>query len=232
MFFDQIEKYVPSNFFSKKYVFVDETENLIPKDYEVFLYDTDKKYRDQFLSGIKHVNEEYCIYISEDYILYEDIRIDLIKNYKNILDKNKNLSFIRFMKGGVVNMDFPKYKDYEDLYQMHHSMPYFYTNQAAIWRTRDLEKIHLHGPNLHIANKDWQNSFEYQATATCQQLDIQGTYCYHGEQKRGLYHYDTIVFPHISTALVKGKWNMSGYPVKMKELTDHYDINTEVRGTV
>ena len=195
-------------------------------------YDTAKKYRDQFLSGIQHVKEEFCIYISEDYILYENIRSDLIQNYRTVLEENRNLSFVRFMKGGLGDMDFPSYHHYPKLHQMHHSFPYFYTNQAAIWRTRDLEKIHMHGPNLHIANKDWENSFEYQATKTCQELDIQGTYCYHGEPKRGAYHYDSIVFPHLSTALVKGKWNLSEYPSRMKALLEQYNINMNQRGHI
>jgi len=231
MFFDQLEKHIPASFFNEKHIFVNHCKEDFPPGFEVSYFDSDKVYREQFVSCIGNVSDKYCIYISEDYVLYDDIRSDLIGQFVDVLDNNESLSFVRFMRGGVVDL-MHQYKSYQNLYKLYNSLPYFYTNQAAIWRTRDLEKIHLHGPNLHIANKDWQNSFEYRATATCQQLDIQGTYCYHGEQKRGLYHYDTIVFPHISTALVKGKWNMSGYPVKMKELTDHYDINTEVRGTV
>jgi hypothetical protein len=29
------------------------------------------------------------------------------------------------------------------------------------------------------------------------------------EKKRGMYHYDSIVFPYIATAINKGKWNMN-----------------------
>ena len=232
LFFDQLEKHIPDDFFSRRYIFVDKTEDVFSKNYETKYYDTTKKYREQFLSCIQHVDEKYCIYISEDYLLYDNIRHDLIRDYKKALDENKNLSFIRFMKGGVTDLDFPKYKNFHDLYQLHHGIPYFYTNQAALWRTSDLKKIHFHGPNLHIANKDWQNSFEFRATRTCQELDIQGLYCYHGEEKRGLYHYDSAVFPHISTALVKGKWNISEYPVLLTEMLQNYDININIRGRV
>tara|TARA_R110002074_G_scaffold160767_3_gene318305 strand:- start:8308 stop:9009 length:702 start_codon:yes stop_codon:yes gene_type:complete len=231
MFFGQLKEYIDPALFYKKYLFVDAVEEgIIPEDFEVVTYNQDKLYREQFVSCISAVEEEYCVYISEDYILYDSVRTDLILQYADTLNENLNLSFIRFMKGGVVDRDFPLYSNYPNLHQMHHSLPYFYTNQAALWRTRDLEKIHVHGPNLHIANKDWENSFEYRATKTCQELDIQGAYCYHGEPKRGLYHYDTVVFPHISTALVKGKWNISDYPDKMKTLIKKYDINTDIRG--
>jgi len=230
MFFEQMKAHTTNSLFSSKYVFVNETEENLPEDYKAVYFNAQQNYKNQFVSCISNVKESYCIYIGEDYILYDDVREDLIQKYMDVLDNNSNLSFIRFMKGGVVSIDSPNYKDHADLFQLHHSFPYFYTGQAALWRTRDLEKIHQHGPELHIGNKDWQNSFEFQATKTCQELDIQGVYCYHGEPKRGVYHYDSVVFPHISTALVKGKWNVAEYPARMTRFFERYDINVNERG--
>lgn len=232
MFFQQFEQHTTSDLFANKYIFVDPLNDNPPEGFEYIFYDPTKVYKDQFVSCIQHVKEKYCIYISEDYILYNDVREDLVENYKKVLDKNSYLSFIRFMRGGVANLTYPRFSDHDDLYQMHHSFPYFYTNQAALWRTRDLEKIHKKGPSLHIGNEDWQNSFEYQATETCQTLDIQGLYSYHGEPKRGQYHYDSIVFPHISTALVKGKWNLGEYGTELASLCTKYNIDTKIRGAV
>ena len=31
------------------------------------------------------------------------------------------------------------------------------------------------------------------------------------DKKRGLFHYDSNIFPYIATAIVKGKWNYSEY---------------------
>jgi len=228
LFFGQLDKHFSKDI--KRYVFVDQDDEKIPSDCEVVLYDKTKKYQEQFSSCIGSVSEEYCIYISEDYILFDDVRMDLIEKYKNILDKNKNISFIRFIRGGVVDMGLPVYRYYENLYELSNRLPYFYTNQAAIWRTRDLDKIHMHGPNLHIANEDWENSFEFQATEVCQELGIKGLFCYHNEKKRGIYHYDTVVFPHICTALVKGKWNTAEYKTELVPLLEKYDIDISIRG--
>jgi len=230
MFFDQINKFVTSDFFHKKYIFVDNDLEKTPEDYEVIRYDSNVKYRDQFVSCIEHVQEEYCIYISEDYILYDTVDEQKINQFKDILNQHSSLSFIRFMRGGVYDGPFDQHSD--NLYYVPQDKDYFYTNQAALWRTRDLKKIHDLGPNLHIANKDWQNSFEYQATKICNELNIQGLFCHYGESKRGLYHYDSKVFPHISTALVKGKWNMSEYPDEMGKLIKKYKINIMKRGWV
>jgi len=230
MFFGQLDKHLPPNFFHKKYVFVDESNEDIPEEYEIVLYEKDRMYREQFSSSITQIPESYCIYVSEDYILYDDIAGELIEEYVKILGKERELSFIRFVKGGVVNLNYLNYQNHNDLYELYNFLPYFYTNQAALWRTRDLERIHQLGPNLHIGNTDEENSFEFQATKTCEKLGIRGVFCYHGEPKRGIYHYDSKVFPHICTALVKGKWNIAEYPNELSPLLEEYNINIEARG--
>ena len=230
MFFGQIEKHIPPDLFAKKYVFVNECEENFPDDYEVLFFDKDKMYREQFWSCVKQVPEKYCVYISEDYILYEDVRADLIKRYMQILEEHQKVSFVRFVKGGVVNVRYPNYENYEDLYPLYNFFPYFYTNQAAVWKTRHIELVHERGPNLHIANTDYENSFEFQASKTCEELGMEGLFCYHGEPKRGMYHHDSSVFPHICTALVKGKWNLSEYGAELNPLLEEYNLNVEERG--
>jgi hypothetical protein len=225
MFFGQIEKHIPQNFFHEKHIFVNDCNEAFPDDYKISYFESDAVYQEQFTSCIQNVTDEYCIYISEDYILYNDMRCDLVEKYVDILNKNKDLSFIRFMRGGIVNLHYPWTKRHDDLYVLYNSHPYFYTNQAAVWKTRDLELIHKEGPKLHISNADHENSFEYKATEICQQLNINGVYCYHNEPKRGMYHYDSIVFPHVSTALVKGKWNLSEYEQELAPLFNEYGID-------
>ena len=229
MFFDSIDKYFDNNFLQNKYVFVDDDIGKIPDEYRVIKYDTNVKYRDQFVSCISQVKEKFCIYISEDYILYDNVDTKKINAFFDILDKN-SVSFIRFSRGGVYDGPFENFC--ENIFFVPTDQEYFYTNQAALWKTEDLKTIHEKGPNLHIANADWQNSFEYQATKTCKELGITGLFCYYGESKRGLYHYDSSVFPHISTALVKGKWNMSEYPREMSDLINHYRLDVTKRGYV
>lgn len=232
MFLSELYEHLPKDRNIPVNIFVDSTDKSIKLEDRnfVFYYDSKEKYRNQFVSCIRHVLTDYCIYISEDYILYDEPRWDKIFEYVDVLERNKHLSFIRLNKGGVVEIEFPKYKGKEDLFQLSNVFPYFYTNQAAVWRTRDLEKIHVRGPNLHIAGNNMNEMFEPAATKTCQQLGIQGLFCYHGEPKRGRYHYDTSVFPHIATALVKGKWNISEYREELPPLLEKYGIDPSIRG--
>ena len=223
IFFDSLEEHLPA---LKRYVFVDEGE---PDSKSVTVYyDETKLFRTQFLDCIKEVSEEYCIFISEDYILYDAPRMDLIEKYKKVLDEDKELSFVRFAKG--IEFYESNYRDHNDLYVLSNLFPYFYSQTAALWRTRDLEKIFLHSGEAHIANKDYENSFEWRATEVCQRLNIQGLFCYNGEDKRGIYHYDSAVFPYVATALVKGKWNLSEYEKELGPLLEKYDIDLSTRG--
>jgi len=225
MFFGQLDKFFPE---LKRYVFVDEADKSIPENCEIITYNVQQKYSDQFLSCIKQVREEFCIYIAEDYILYDIPRIDLIKEYQEVLRKNSYISFIRFTKG--LEFGEPLFREGKNLYVMSNVFPYFYSNTAALWRTRDLERIHVQGPNLDIGGNDMSQQFEPLATQICQHLNIQGLYAYHEESKRGLYHYDSIIFPYIATALVKGKWNLSEYKKELNPLLKQYNIDENIRG--
>ena len=223
MFFDSLDKHFPD---IKRYVFVDQGEP--DKKSTTIHYKKEDLFRTQFISCIEKVPEKYCIFISEDYVLYDDVRTDLLERYRDVLDENKNLSFIKLVKG--VDFGEPKYKNYDDLYQMSNVFPYFYSQSASLWRTRDLEKIFKNTKDSHIAGQDMSQQLEILANNTCQMLDIQGLYCYNGERKIGIYHHDNIVFPHIATALVKGKWNLSEYGDKLAPLLEKYGINPQERG--
>ena len=152
----------------------------------------------------------------------------MLEKYKNVLEEDEKLTFIRFAKG--IDFREPRYKGYDDLYVLNNLYPYFYSQTAALWRTRDLEKIFLHSEESHIANEDHENSFEWRATKVCQSLDINGLFCYNGEPKRGMYHHDSIVFPYIATALVKGKWNLSEYEEELLPLLKKYEVELSIRG--
>jgi len=223
MFFDSLDKHFPD---IKRYVFVDQGEP--DKKSTTIHYKKEDLFRTQFISCIEKVPEKYCIFISEDYVLYDDVRTDLLERYRDVLDENKNLSFIKLVKG----MDFgePRYKNHDDLYRMSNLFPYFYSQSASLWRTRDLEKIFKNTKDSHIAGQDMSQQLEILANYTCQMLDIQGLYCYNGERKIGIYHHDNIVFPHIATALVKGKWNLSEYGDKLRPLLEKYGIDPQERG--
>ena len=224
MFYGQFQKHFPQRILI--YTFNDALSTEFIG--ETFLYDKNLKFRSQFLSCIRKVPEDYCIFISEDYILYDDADIELIEYLRDVLDQNKNLSFVRFSKG--VNPKKTSYKNSEDLFELSNLNPYFYSQSAALWRTKDLEKIFENGPDLHIAGKGGDDHFENGAQQTCRDLGLKGLCYYNNEPKRGMYHHDCSILPHIATALVKGKWNLSEYYKELMPLLIEYQINSSDRG--
>ena len=223
IFFDQLEKYFP---YVKTYVFSDTGE--FDAKYEAHYYDGKQNFRSQFLSCINKVSEEYCIFISEDYFLCGEPDKDILMKYMEILDEYNYLSFIKLLKG--MSFGEPKFKDHDDLYELSNSLPYFYSQSSSLWRTRHLEAIFQNGPDLHIAGTVADQQFEIAANKTCQEMGLRGLYCHHGEPKRGIYHYDSKVFPHIATAIIKGKWNLSEYSKELYPLLERYNINPMERG--
>jgi len=223
MFFDRIKEYFPG---VKTYVFSNEGD--FDPEYKAVYYDENQNFRSQFLSCIGEVKEKYCIFISEDYILYDYPDEKLLTRYIDVLDEYKYLSFIRLLKGMSFNE--PNFKNHKDLYELSNVLPYFYSQSAALWRVSHLSAIFKAGPDLHIAGEDENQQFEVAANRTCQELDMRGLYCYHGEPKRGIYHYDSVAFPHVATAIIKGKWNLSEYPDELMPLLEKHNIDPTKRG--
>jgi hypothetical protein len=50
------------------------------------------------------------------------------------------------------------------------------------------------------------------------------------ERKRGVYHYDSFVYPYIATAINKGKWNLVEYQEELNPMFEEHNINPFERG--
>lgn len=215
----QVKKYMsqPHYFFTDK---APETDLGVKS----VIYSKEDKFRTQFLKCLDSVDEEYCLYLNEDYLIYNAPDLIKLQEYVNVLSSNPSISFIRLAKG-IDHWDIPfsptlQYLDCRN--------PYFFSQTASLWRTSSLRDIHLHGPDLHIAGLDMNQQFETAAADTCRSLGIQGLYHFDNEPKRGMHHYDSKVFPYICSALVKGDW-CSEYKEELTTLLKQYGIKEEDR---
>lgn len=213
--FGRLEKYAKG---VKKYAFTD-TASGIPDDIEPLIYDNALSYRNQFLSCIKQVKEEYIIYTSEDYILYAPVQQDQIEKISEVLD-DTGYDFCKFIKGPEATTSFKG-----DLYIINEQSKNFFAQQASIWRTRSFERVFEAAPS-----ESTRMQHEPQGSHLCRSLGIKGMQHYSGTPKRGTHHYDSSIFPCIATAVVKGLWNISEYPQEMSEMMNEYKINYQTRG--
>ena len=95
MFFSQLEKHYPKN---NVYVFTDDG-NGIPDTYRVILYNKKDNFRTQYLSCLKSVKEDFLLYLNEDYILYDNVKTEIMNEYISILANDDAISFIRLTRG-------------------------------------------------------------------------------------------------------------------------------------
>jgi hypothetical protein len=233
MFFGELRKYSPS---INSYTFVNSgvyeySPGFQLCDYtgvyrSIIYYDNSTCFRDQYLSCIKQVPEKYCLTMNDDYVLYNSIDFDKIKEYINILEKT-DYSFVRFTSTDENHQDMYT----SGLYKIPFYSSNLYSQTASIWKTRILEKIHEKGPQLHIGTRgDKDGHFEDSVNNICMSLGIQGLVCWNREKKRGIAHYDSNIFPYIASALVRGKWNIKEYSEELMPLIKKYNIDISKRG--
>jgi len=198
------------------------------KIFKTILYDNNDAYNKQFYNCIKHIITPYVLHLEEDYILYDDAKINDIMKLIDILD-NTDLDFIKLIKGPE-KLKKSKYGNY--LYELDNNDSNFYTNQATLWGTRILQKIYEISPDMGIANKGNLPMFEPNAWKLCKYLGVKGTFYYKGEALRGKAHHDSEIFPYIATAIIKGKWNIKEYSNELIPLLNEHKINKNIRGIV
>jgi hypothetical protein len=221
MFFNQLEKHFPNQ---KIYVFSDVNSDVYKK-HNVILYDKNLDFRTQYYESLKKVNEEYCLNMNDDYILYDDVKIKSINDILDILKNNTDISFVRVGKGyNNTNKSFDK-----TFYYLDPNFPFFYSQTVAVWKTKTLLSIHELSPNSSIGRKDNLPQLEVVANDVCKSLKLNGLYHYDNELQRGSAHYDSNIFPYIASALVSGKWNLSEYGKELSELINQYNININNR---
>jgi len=226
MFFGQTEKYMPN--VKKKYILTDKKLDIIPEDWIALEYNNDDSYAKRVASCLEKVEEEYCIFHHEDMPLYDDPNINKIKEFKKVLDQEDDISYVKLVKGGMYDTNHIdiKYKDYNDLFSLDESGSFLYAVQPSLWKTEELFRLYRITKINHI------REFEHCATQICTYMNIRGLYYYADEEKRGMFHWNSKVYPYICTAINKGKWNTSEYREELIEIFNEYSIDPNIRGEI
>lgn len=224
MYFGELDKFFPKEI--KKYLFTDTynmdlgVENMTP-----IFYNNIDSYRNQFLECLKQVKEEYIIYNSEDYVLFNKVELKDMVSFMNVLENDKNYDFIRFISGEVKRNQYSD--DYPNLHVIDQNDTHLFSQSASIWKTKSFFNVFEASP---AHNGRMQQ--EPQGSDVCRRIGINGLLYSTGKEiKRGRHHYDSLVFPYIATAISKGKWN-GEYSSELTELLKKYDVNPDIRGWI
>jgi hypothetical protein len=189
-------------------------------DYDnIFLYKNEQPYWKVWTKVLEHLKPEYFIYLQEDFVLFDKVDEDKLKEYKEFLDYNKEYSFVRLIKSGNLGDN----QVGNNLFEIESGNENIFSMQPTIWRTSDFLKLYN-----EVQEPQWLEPESYRMA--CIKLGLKGVYHYDNEKKRGSAHYDSNVYPYIATALVKGKWNTSEYKEELEPLLTEFNINPYTRG--
>lgn len=209
MFFGQLKKYIGD---TKVYVAVNEDDTQI-SDYIRIIYDDTKEYTERWKDILDKIDEETFMFMHEDMILFDKIDFQLLEKYIGYI-KNESAESIKLILAGdgFIESSFDKT---------------LVTNQYSkfsIQPTITTKKV-FRG---HIDTLPKLNIWQFEEAVITHGSDYMVRIG--GERKRGLYHYDSLVFPYVATAINKGKWNLNEYHPELNPMFEEYNINPFERG--
>ena len=211
MFFGQLKKYIGD---TKIYVAVNEDDTQL-SDYTRIIYDDSNSYTQRWAEILEQVEEKTIVFMHEDMILFDKVDFQSLEKYIRYVDDNLAES-IKLLFAGE---NFETWPIDNTLV----TNPYAkFSIQPTIVQKQIFQQLVENLPPLNI----WE--FEDAIVSAGRDFMVRiGT-----EKKRGIYHYDSLVFPYIATAINKGKWNMSEYSKELDSMFREYNINPFERGIV
>lgn len=209
MFFGQLKKYIGD---TKVYVAVNKDDTQI-SDYIRIIYDDKKEYTERWKEILDKVEEETFMFIHEDMILFDKINYELLENYINYVNTNLVESIKLILAGDGFQESTIDKTLVTNQYSKFSIQPTITTKKVFRGHVDTL-------PPLNI----WQ--FEEAVVSSGKDYMVRVG----GERKRGIYHYDSLVFPYIATAINKAKWNLIEYQNELNPMFKEYNINPFERG--
>lgn len=212
IFFGQHQKYMSEY---KTYVCVNEQHDSIPSEYTQVYYDETKTYTERLVQSLDQINEDIILFTHEDMILYSTPNHELIGKYTQYLSENL-LDSVKLLYAEDGSNTIVSALDetlvYNNLARL--------SIQPTILLKSVLRNTAYGSGKLSI----WK--FEESIISSGRDFSVRVG----GEKKRGIYHYDSFVYPYIATAINKGKWNFSEYENELGSLLREYNTIPFERG--
>ena len=209
MFFGQLKKYVGD---TKIYVAVNEDDSQL-SDYKRIIYDDTKEYTERWKDVLEQIEEETFMFMHEDMILFDKLNFQILEKYIGYIN-DEILDSVKLILAG----------DTFDQWPIDNTLVSNQYSKFSIQPTVTRKNVFKQKVNGVTPSNIWQ--FEEAITATDRDFMVK----IGGERKRGLYHYDSLVFPYIATAINKGKWNLIEYQNELNPMFEEYNINPFERG--
>lgn len=208
--FGQIQKYLPNQ---KVIVANNEKSDDIPSEYDVVLYDDSKIYTQRLKEILSQLDNKVVMFQHEDMILFNQPDVELINKYVKYVDEGVvDTIKMNYVAGNDTQLNIDN-----TLITNEHSkfsiQPTLIKVNNFLYLLETTEPLNIW--DFEVAIPDTGKNY----------IPKLG-----GERKRGIYHYDSFVYPYVATAIVKGKWNYSEYQDELYKIFNEYDIIPINRG--
>jgi len=212
MFFGQLRKYLNGY---RVYVVVNKLDDLIPSEYTQVYYDDTKQYTERLEEALSKIAASVILFLHEDMILVDTPMHDSLQTYFEYV-KNRRVRSIKLVYAG----DHCRESSFDKTLVMNEYSKF--SIQPTLIRPDAFLEI--------LKNTQPMNIWRFEESISINSEDYMCKIG--GEQKRGLYHYDSFVFPYIATAINKGKWNTTEYRPELNRLFSEYGMDPLQRGVV
>jgi hypothetical protein len=219
--FTQTEKYLKGY---KKYLFTDNSSPDLKNDWIVIKYDDSLPYQERMLSCLEQVEEEIILFHHEDMFLYDSPDEEKIKELINLIEEEQ-IDIIKLARASY-NEDHPliRITTHSDVYDNPVNLKF--AIQPSICRKEKLEEVY----SKTFGNSIWE--FEANSSAICDYFNIKtGMTWSEQDQKRGMFHWDSFIYPYFATAVEKGKWTISTYGDLLSSVLEESGVDISERGT-
>jgi hypothetical protein len=206
-----LKKYIGN---TKVYVAVNKEDELL-SEYNQIIYDDSKLYTQRWTEILELIEEETFMFMHEDMILFDKVDFQWLEKYIGYVKDNLAESIKLILAGDR----FDEWSVDKTLVTNQYAK---FSIQPTITQKRVFQQL--------VENLSPMNIWEFEEAIVSSGRDFMVKIG--NENKRGIYHYDSPVFPYIATAINKGKWNTTEYQKELDELFKEYNVNPFERGIV
>lgn len=211
-FLSRFRKYFPD---TKIYFCVNYTDQELPHDVTPVFYEESKCYTQRLSQCLSQITSRVVLFLHEDMILYDTPLYDKLEDYTRYVEEGKAHSIKLIPVGTILARP-----------EIDASLAYTTYSKFSIQPTI------IHTDSLLRLLEEAGDATIWEFESIVKQRDTDYVSYLGTEDKRGMYHFDSKVFPYTATAIVKGKWNFSEYSRELKEVLAECSIDINVRGIV
>ncbi len=182
------------------------------------IYSEETKYSNRLIEALNQIKTEYVLISFEDMILYDKVDTEKLSSIIDMMSTNEEYFFTRLIKSGIRSSSSLK----DNLFLMN-SSDFMFSITPTVWRRSMLLSALENLQHLSI----WD--LETNGDTLLKNNNIKSLYYYDNEKPRGGHH-DSTIYPHICSAIVKGKWNMREYSEILSPIIKKYNIDINEKG--